>query len=217
DRLREWREDMRAVNDAGREVERWEDPDEHGPFWTEKPPTLRIEFRHKYEWQNDRIDQAEENRHWFSGSDRLAVDVPDGWELWFRVLKLVGEPWHRPNDIFKASVRRELLEALEGRLSGDGNEAADTLYRISGDYHVSESWSHQALNLMAALYRWAGLVLDGEEYRIAKAKADALAEHRKIVAMLDRRMPDNRYDGYSRAPGVVPFNRLVGPEVRNAA
>ncbi|WP_376957687.1 hypothetical protein ABNQ39_11200 [Azospirillum sp. A26] len=204
DALREWREDMRAENEP-RTPEAWEDPDECGPFWIDRPEPLRCVFSPEYGWMSALDQDREAKTHW-PGRDTVKVEAPEGWEGWLRLYNAVGECWNKPDEIFTAKGRRSLLDTLRGRLD-DRDGAVDLCVNLGGgDFYGSYGWSHHAINMIAALHRWAALVVAGDEHRVAKARAEALAEHRMHAAMFDRRMPRHGYrDIYDYAPGVIPF------------
>lgn len=210
--LRSWRAEMREAN-APRELEPWED-EEVGPFLVDPPEKLVCRFEPKYDWERDHLDQEVENRIHYPGRDTRKVVVPDGWEMWLRLYNSVGDSWLNPNEVFTDAGRRNLLRNLRESLGSDEDGARICEKLGFDDYYGSYNWSHSAINMVAALHRWAALVVETEEWSIARAKAAALAEHRKHVAMFDRHMPHYGYDeSYAYAPGVIPFVREVTPAV----
>ncbi|MBP2232479.1 hypothetical protein J2847_005808 [Azospirillum agricola] len=212
--LKRWSIDMQDEN-APRSPEAW-DPDEFGPYWIDQPEPLRCTFTTSFPYET--LDQAEEAHLHYPGRDRVKAEAPEGWQEWLRLYDAVGDSWQKPDEIFTPTGRRALKRNLRDHLGG-ADSAANLCQKLGhDDYYGSYSWSHQSINMIAALHRWAALVVETDEWRIARDRAAALAEHRKHAAMFDRRMPKHGYsDLYAYAPGVIPFNRdqptaCMGPE-----
>ena len=97
--------------------------------------------------------------------------VPDGWELWAAL-------WHElldyqdAEEIFTAAGRREIKQALDGRLSDGGPEnAADLCYRLGfDDYGGTYEYPFQCRVHYQAIRAWVSKV---KADRAAKAEAAA--------------------------------------------
>jgi hypothetical protein len=131
---------------------------------------------------------------------RVQVTAPEGWGLWLKILLAVGDG-HKPNDIFNPTIRGELTDLLRETLDTDQGTAVDLIYRLDlSDYYGSYSWSHESLNLVAALYHWAELVQASTEFTSESTKLRNHAELSLQSIAFDQGM---ERDPYKYLPGVV--------------